>query len=78
MMIKLSTLYLEQVSRHECKVLFRFRTSTHPLPIETGRHKQPVIPPSERKCNKCSSNVIGDEYHLFNCDKFKNEAYVFY
>jgi hypothetical protein len=46
----------------------RFRTSSHNLRIETGRHENPKTPLEERICNKCSSNEIEDELHcLLNC-----------
>ena len=37
------------------------------MPIETGRWQK--ITRENRKCTKCSKDVIGDEYHyLFKCN----------
>ena len=41
----------------------RFRTSSHNLRIETGRHEKPKLPVENRICNKCNLNVIEDEIH---------------
>ena len=46
----------------------RFMCSNHRLDIELGRHNN--IPRSDRKCCFCSANVIGEEYHAFQCSKF--------
>ena len=48
----------------------RFRTSSHNLAIETGRHHKPnPIPVSERLCSTC--NVVEDEiHHLISCKIF--------
>ena len=44
----------------------KFRTSTHNLPIETGRYKN--TPKEERYCIMCKENKIGNEKHvLFEC-----------
>ena len=48
------------------KIITRWRLSSHPLFIETGRYKVPIIPKEDRVCIICS--VIEDENHaLFNC-----------
>jgi len=41
----------------------RFRTSSHSLRIETGRHQKPIIPAPDRICEKCSLNIVEDEIH---------------
>jgi len=41
----------------------RFRTSSHSLRIETGRHENPIIPAEERLCLKCDMNDVEDEMH---------------
>ena len=47
---------------------FKFITSNHRLPIETGRWNK--TPLSERLCTLCYDEV-GDEFHfLFNCHHF--------
>ena len=48
----------------------RFRTSSHNLKIETGRHNRPKTPVEDRKCEKCDTNEIEDEFHcLLICAK---------
>ncbi len=52
--------------------LIKFRTTNHKLPIETGRWNN--IELSERKCNKCNMNTIGDEFHyLLECPLLLND-----
>ena len=52
--------------------LIKFRLANHKLPIETGRWEN--IELSERKCQKCSKNLLGDEFHyLFECTYFNFE-----
>lgn len=54
-----------------CKVLIRFRTRNHKLPIETGRWNS--IPFQERKCNLCTED-LRDEYHyILSCKHFKDQ-----
>jgi hypothetical protein len=51
--------------------LFHFRTGNHRLPVETGRWRNSFLPYEDRKCNLCSLNEIGDEFHyLFTCPFF--------
>lgn len=40
----------------------KLRLSDHKLPIETGRIYK--IPPNDRICNRCDSNILGDEFHI--------------
>ena len=52
--------------------LIKFRLANHKLPIETGRWEN--IELSERKWQKCSKNLLGDEFHyLFECTYFNFE-----
>ena len=47
-------------------LITRWRLSSHPLYIETGRYKTPIVPRENRLCMVC--NVVEDEYHaLFTC-----------
>lgn len=49
--------------------LCRFRLSNHNLPIEKGRHMG--LTREDRKCLKCTTGDIGDEFHyLFVCHFF--------
>ena len=41
----------------------RFRTSSHSLRIETGRHKRPIVPAPKRICEKCTLDLVEDEIH---------------
>ena len=48
----------------------------HRLPVETGRLDD--IPLNERKCEICTTDAIGDEYHyLFTCDFFKSDRKLY-
>lgn len=42
----------------------RFRTSSHSLHIETGRHTVPYTPAENRLCSFCDLNSIDDEMHM--------------
>ena len=51
------------------KALSRFRSSSHHLRIETGRHTVPITPLLNRICQHCSSLEIDDEIHmLLRCE----------
>ena len=53
------------------KLVFRFRTSNHKLPIETGRYNN--VPRENRLCTFCSSNKLCDEFNLIlECSLLKN------
>jgi hypothetical protein len=50
----------------------KFRCGSHKLPIEMGRFFS--IDRSERICDLCNKEELGDEFHyLFNCTFFKDE-----
>ena len=51
------------LSKKSYKSISRFRTTSHNLKIETGRHETPKIPLNERICLKCNSKEIEDEIH---------------
>ena len=56
--------------------LSKFRCVSHRLPVECGRFLN--IDRSERLCELCNSNEIGDEFHyIFNCEFFNNERLKF-
>ena len=64
--------YLTYLPRSKAINLLHFRTSTHRLPIETGRWNNTPI--HNRICHLCQLNDIGDEYHyVFKCPYFSNE-----
>ena len=52
--------------------MIRFRTANHRLPVETGRWYNISI--DDRKCNLCSTNSLGDEFHyLLECTFFTHQ-----
>ena len=52
----------------------RFRTSSHSLHIETGRHTIPYTPIENRLCSFCDLNSVDDEMHmLLKCTFHNNE-----
>lgn len=54
---------LLNLGRKTYNKIARFRTSSHNLRIETGRHERPLIPVEERLCTKCNLNEVEDEIH---------------
>ena len=66
--------YLDILPRHIRIHMTRLRTSSHSFPIETLRYNRPKIAAEDRKCNLCSNDAVGDEYHyLMNCS---NDAFI--
>ena len=56
--------------------LTKFRTSSHTLWIERGRHTNPVTPMKQRLCNVCQ--LSEDESHfLLQCNMFTDERTAF-
>ena len=63
--------YLDILPCNLARVLCKFRTMNHSLPIEKGRYFN--IERNQRKCTLCDKNRLGDEYHyLFECEHFVN------
>ena len=63
--------YISKLPDRLCKIMFKFRTRNHRLPVETGRWQG--IPFDRRTCQECQSD-LGDEFHyLFICPQFKDE-----
>ena len=57
--------YLHHASnRNLLTAISRFRTSSHSLHIETGRHTVPITPKENRICKFCQLNEIDDEIHM--------------
>ena len=53
------------------KVISQVRCSNHPLAIEKGRHKNPIIPREERICTLCSNRAVENEEHfLLHCPTY--------
>ena len=68
-------LYLEQylcmLSQYLRKIVCRFQTSNHKLPIETGTYNN--VPSENRLCTFCNSNTLCDDFHLIlECSLLKN------
>ena len=58
------------------KALTKFRTSSHTLEVERGRHTNPTTPVEQRNCNVC--HVFEDECHfLLCCHIFADERHDF-
>ena len=58
--------YLLKLSPYFRKIICKFRTSNHKLPIETGRYSN--TPRAERYCTMCNLDKMGDEFHfLLEC-----------
>ena len=54
--------------------ILKFRITNHRLPVELGRWVRK--PYEERRCLKCNSNSVGDEFHyLLECDLFKEDRH---
>ena len=51
----------------------RFRTSSHNLHIEKGRHCNPPTPIEKRICHFCPANKIDDEHHMLMECSFHNQ-----
>ncbi len=63
--------YLRVLPSNLSRYLCWFRTANHKLSVETGRWNK--IDYDLRKCDMCTSNEIGDEYHtLLKCSAFAN------
>ena len=60
--------YLSVVKNHKHRIaLSRLRLSSHCLQIEKGRHFNPPIPRSERKCPFCLDVVENESHFILNC-----------
>ena len=60
--------------KHKYIPILKFRLSNHRFAVERGRWNNSKVPHSERKCNKCNLNDLGDEFHyLLICPHFKQK-----
>ena len=51
--------------------IIKFRLCNHKLPVERGRYLNIIR--SERTCDVCDMNVLGDEYHyIMECRNSEN------
>ena len=68
--------YLNVLADKDLKLLCKFRTGNHRLPIEIGRWQG--IERHNRICTLCNSNEIGDEYHyILQCPSLNQERREF-
>ena len=59
------------LSRDHCRVLFKLRSCSLPLAVETGRYSKPKIPLTDRLCKFCDSSATEDETHfLLDCNLY--------
>jgi hypothetical protein len=64
--------YTTRLSNNNIRLLARFRTLNHKLPVQMGRYNN--VPRNERICEKCDMGVLGDEYHyLLICPQFAEQ-----
>ena len=64
--------YLSILNITLAKIMLRFRSGNHKLPIEVGRWNDTAL--ATRKCRLCQSSNIGDEYHyILECSFFHDE-----
>lgn len=68
--------YLNIIPERLWRLIIKFRTSNHYLPVETGRWNNILF--EDRLCTLCDKNDIGDEFHyLFVCKHFHNSRVKF-
>ena len=64
--------YITELQPRAYITLSRFRTTNNRLPIERGRWEN--VERSQRFCNLCTGNMLGDEFHyLLECTYFTEE-----
>lgn len=67
--------YMNILPLNLSKLLLKYRTRNHHLPVELGRWRS--VPYNERRCAFCNHD-IGDEYHmLLTCSRFENERHKY-
>ena len=59
--------------RDHRRILFKLRSCSLPLALETGRYSKPKTPVNERLCKFCNSSSVEDETHfLINCELYSD------
>ena len=67
------------LSRDQRRVLFKLRSCSLPLHVETGRFTRPKTPLSDRLCKFCNFSVVEDETHfLLDCDLYTDIRHILY
>ena len=51
----------------------RFRTSSHNLRIESGRHEKPKLPADRRTCLKCNQGIEDEIHCMLICPAHSQE-----
>ena len=70
--------YLQLPQKNYRIMIARFRSSSHHLAIETGRHTKPLTPKNLRLCKFCNKGDIEDEHHaLLICDAYLAQRQIF-
>jgi hypothetical protein len=54
--------YLILLNKQSRKLMIKFRTSNHKLPVERGRYAN--VDRNNRYCDICDRQILGDEFHL--------------
>jgi hypothetical protein len=60
---RLEPYLIVDINKKMMKNIARFRTSSHNLRIETGRHDRPIVAAENRFCEKCNLQEVEDEIH---------------
>ena len=61
------------LSRDHRRILFKLRSCSLPIAIETGRYTRPKTPLNERLCKFCNTNSIESETHfLLECELYSD------
>lgn len=59
------------MSRDHRRILFKLRSCSLPIAIETGRYSRPKTPLNERLCKFCNSDSVESETHfLLESERF--------
>jgi hypothetical protein len=64
--------YLYHNNRKERVMMTKLRLSDHKLMVEVGRHRRPLVPRPERKCNMCEDAVEDETHFLTDCRLYGN------
>ena len=59
--------------RDHRRILFKLRSCSLPLYVETGRYSKPKVPLENRLCKLCNNQFVEDETHfVLNCDLYSD------
>lgn len=61
------------IARNHRSILFKFRSGSLQLHVETGRYNRPKLALNERTCNICKNGEVEDERHfLMSCTAYSD------